>query len=190
MLDSHGDQIALPCTERLLSARMAQEVVARGYMPVLSIKGQNVVRLGSFQSLAGETLAGPWDQGAAKARPGRGGAAVALSAGLVVPGPPPGGEDGHPGDPGDGPAGGGGDPDDVLAGLGGNDDDKPAAAGGGDGDLDALLASLGGDDGTPAAAGGGDDLDALLASLGGEDDKPAEEVGGIDVDLDALLKDL
>ncbi|MCD2184682.1 type VI secretion system contractile sheath domain-containing protein [Rhizobium sp. GN54] len=60
MTDQHGDQIALPCTERLLDTRGAAEVVARGFMPVLSVKGRTEIRQGSFQSLGGAMLAGPW----------------------------------------------------------------------------------------------------------------------------------
>jgi hypothetical protein len=58
--DQHGDQVALPCTERNVTAEKAELAVARGFMPVLSIKGRDVVRLGSFQSLAGTEIAGPW----------------------------------------------------------------------------------------------------------------------------------
>ncbi|WP_368506476.1 type VI secretion system contractile sheath large subunit [Yoonia sp. 1_MG-2023] len=65
MTDQYGDQVALPCTERLLNTRTATEVVARGFIPVLSMKGQNVVRQGSFQALGAGELAGPWGQGAA-----------------------------------------------------------------------------------------------------------------------------
>merc|ERR1711969_544151 len=59
MTDSHGDQVALPCTERLLTTRTMAEVVSRGFMPLLSIKGRNEVRQGSFQALGGDMLAGP-----------------------------------------------------------------------------------------------------------------------------------
>ncbi|MEM1432283.1 MAG: type VI secretion system contractile sheath large subunit, partial [Pseudomonadota bacterium] len=58
--DRFGDQVALPCTERNLTTDAAQFTVARGFMPVLSMKGRNEIRLGSFRSLSGEELAGPW----------------------------------------------------------------------------------------------------------------------------------
>jgi type VI secretion system ImpC/EvpB family protein len=58
--DADGDQVALPCTERLLSVDLASHVAAQRLMPVISIKGKPEVRLGSFQSLAGKPLAGPW----------------------------------------------------------------------------------------------------------------------------------
>jgi type VI secretion system ImpB/VipA family protein len=58
--DADGDQVALPCTERLLSVDLAAHVTSQRFMPVVSIRGRPEVRLGSFQSLAGRTLAGPW----------------------------------------------------------------------------------------------------------------------------------
>lgn len=59
-VDDDGDQVALPCTDRLLSERMAHAVIDSGYIPVLSIQGQPVVRLGSVRSVGGEELAGVW----------------------------------------------------------------------------------------------------------------------------------
>jgi type VI secretion system protein ImpC len=58
--DADGDQVALPCTERLLSVDLAAHVASQRFMPVVSIRGRPEVRLGSFQSLAGKSLAGPW----------------------------------------------------------------------------------------------------------------------------------
>ncbi len=58
--DRHGDQVALPCTERNLPQVKTQATIVRGYMPVISVKGRDEVRLGSFQSLAGVTILGPW----------------------------------------------------------------------------------------------------------------------------------
>ncbi len=58
--DRYGDQVALPCTERNLTQAKTSVAVARGLMPVLSVKGRDEVRLGSFQSLAGGTVLGPW----------------------------------------------------------------------------------------------------------------------------------
>ncbi|WP_343035133.1 type VI secretion system contractile sheath domain-containing protein [Parasulfitobacter algicola] len=64
MTDQYGDQIALPCTERLLNTRTTADVVARGFIPLLSMKGRNQVRQGSFQALGASELAGPWGQSA------------------------------------------------------------------------------------------------------------------------------
>ncbi len=58
--DQYGDQVALPCTERNLTTSKVETVVTRGFMPVISIKGRDVIRLGSFQSLAGAEILGPW----------------------------------------------------------------------------------------------------------------------------------
>jgi len=66
MTDQYGDQVALPCTERLLSVSGAADVIARGYMPVLSVQGQNIVKLGSFQAVGGGELLGIWAGDAAK----------------------------------------------------------------------------------------------------------------------------
>lgn len=59
-VDDEGDQTALPCTERLISERVAARVGAEHFMPLLSLKGRPEVRLGSFTSLAGVPLAGRW----------------------------------------------------------------------------------------------------------------------------------
>ncbi len=58
--DEHGDQVALPCTERLVNVRTAQQVTAQGLIPVLSIQGRSEVRLGGMHSVIGAPLAGPW----------------------------------------------------------------------------------------------------------------------------------
>jgi type VI secretion system protein ImpC len=58
--DSDGDQTALPCTERMLSSKMAELVSKLRFMPMLSMKGQPEIRLGGLGSLAGGPLAGSW----------------------------------------------------------------------------------------------------------------------------------
>lgn len=58
--DADGDQVALPCTERLINLRTAEQLTRRRFMPLLSMQGKPEVRLGSLYSLAGPTLAGPW----------------------------------------------------------------------------------------------------------------------------------
>ncbi|MEO8240856.1 MAG: type VI secretion system contractile sheath large subunit, partial [bacterium] len=58
--DRYGDQVALPCTERNLTQTKTQNAIARGLMPVVSVKGRDEVRLASFQSLAGSTILGSW----------------------------------------------------------------------------------------------------------------------------------
>ena len=58
--DRYGDQVALPCTERNITMEKHEHSVQRGYMPVLSIKGRDEIRLGSFNSVAGQEILGPW----------------------------------------------------------------------------------------------------------------------------------
>lgn len=160
MTDRHGDQVALPSTERLLNERLAVETVQRGYMPVLSIQGQNVVRLGSFNALGGGELAGLWsgEERAALARargPERTG--VALGSGLA--------------------AAGGAEGGDAASAAEAEDPGVEAA--------DALDLSF--DDDDLGAVLGGDDEDAFdLSGLGDDSDEDDD----IDDDLEALLADL
>ncbi|MEM9124540.1 MAG: type VI secretion system contractile sheath large subunit, partial [Pseudomonadota bacterium] len=58
--DRYGDQVALPCTERNITLEKHEHSVQRGYMPVLSVKGRDEIRLGSFNSVAGREILGPW----------------------------------------------------------------------------------------------------------------------------------
>jgi pilus assembly protein FimV len=105
--DAYGDQIALPCTERNLSTSATEIVVTRGLMPVLSLKGQDTVRLGSFQSLAGQEILGRW-AGETPAPPSAPDLpAATLSMEIEVP----------PGAAAADGAGTGGDLDDLLAGF-------------------------------------------------------------------------
>jgi type VI secretion system protein ImpC len=55
-----GEQVALPCTERMYSERQAVQVGSYRVMPLLSLRGRPEVRLGGFTSLAGTPLAGFW----------------------------------------------------------------------------------------------------------------------------------
>lgn len=58
--DADGDQVALPCTERLVAEADAAFVTTQGLIPVCPMRGRPEVRLGGFGSVAGGTLAGPW----------------------------------------------------------------------------------------------------------------------------------
>ena len=149
MTDQYGDQVALPCTERLLNTRTAAEVVARGFMPVLSIKGRNEVRQGSFQALGAGSLAGSWGSAPGGATAGGATAEVELASGL--------GGDAVP-ETTD-PAAEDEDLDALLGGL----DDGDAEDDTGDDDLDALLAGF--DDDAPSDDGEDDEMDAELAAL-------------------------
>lgn len=176
--DADGDQIALPCTERLFSERQAVQVASTGVNPVLSLRGRPEVRLGGFNALAGATLAGRWGQ-VDVAAPSSAPSAVPSAAPAATPAPAPAGEAAAAPEPA------GPNPDDI--------------------DLDALLASLDTPAAAapeppaeaapapePAAAAAPEeadiDLDALLASLNTEPPPAAE--GETEPDLDALLASL
>jgi type VI secretion system protein ImpC len=58
--DSNDDQVALPNTERMVTESVAAYLLSQNFMPLLCVRGRPEVRLGSFQSLAGTELAGPW----------------------------------------------------------------------------------------------------------------------------------
>ncbi len=186
MTDQYGDQIALPSTERLINVRMSADTITRGFMPVLSIQGQNVVRLGSFNAVGGGELLGLWSgeeakslsSGKIRARTG-----VSLSAGSQQPEASTAAPNqANESDDEDFELGGddgfdlGGDDDfdlgdDEDLDLGGDDefdlglDTEDDFDVGGDGDLDDLLADFD-DDGTDD--GGDEEMDADLAALLGD----------------------
>ncbi|MBK0327130.1 type VI secretion system contractile sheath small subunit [Rhodobacteraceae bacterium F11138] len=119
--DQFGDQVALPCTERNLTLERVEQVMARGIMPVVSIKGRDEIRLASFQSLAGGDILGPWSD--------------------VPPPPPSPPAPVSPPEPAaDADTAADLGLDDLLAGFG-DDAPDPAAAAGSD-DMDADLAAL------------------------------------------------
>ena len=154
--DTDGDQIALPCTERMFNEKQAIQVASCGVMPVVSLRGRPEVRLGSFNALTGAPLAGRW-------------APVDVS---PPPPPPPAPPPPAAKAPAASPA-----PavpsetdtselDSLLSGL----DATPAPAAEepkdpAEDDLDALLASLNAEPEPPAPDDTDADLDALLASL-------------------------
>ena len=184
--DADGEQIALPCTERLMSERQAVQVAGTGANPVLSLRGRPEVRVGGFKSLAGGVLAGRWAPGDVKTPP-----ANLAPAAPAAPAAKPDAQAAKP----DAPA--------KAAPIAA----APAPAAD-TSELDALLANL--DTPAPAptpaaaapvaapaaparepaadAASTVDDLDALLSSLGA--DPPAVEEGSTEPDLDALLASL
>jgi type VI secretion system protein ImpC len=163
--DSDGEQIALPCTERLYGERQAAQVIGYGVMPLFSLRGRPEVRLGGFSSLAGSPLAGFWGP-------------ADTSAPAVTPPPPTQASRPAPVPATPVPA----TPEAAAA---------PAEAEAEAPDLDALLASLSAPEAAaaPAAAPAAeDDLDALLASLNAE--PPAAAADATEPDLDALLASL
>jgi type VI secretion system ImpB/VipA family protein len=160
-IDPDGDQIALPCTERLYSERQAVVVANYGVMPLLSLRGRPELRLGGFSSVLGPLLAGFWAPATIMEKGGA--AAVAAAA----------------------------EPEPEAETTEAEAEAAPEVAADGGEDLDALLAGLGGGEETPAeapAAGGDEDLDALLASLNA--DPPPAAADDTETDLDALLASL
>jgi type VI secretion system protein ImpC len=167
-VDPDGEQIALPCTERLYTERQAVQVSQYKVMPLLSIRGRPEVRLGGFTSQAGSPLAGFWAPADIKPP-----AAKAPSAPAAVPvAPRPAMEP----EPAAAP-----EPEAAA--------EEPATE-----DLDALLKGLeepaaeAAPAEAPAAEPGADDLDALLASLNSEPEQSAADQ--TEPDLDALLASL
>ena len=169
-----GDQVALPCTERLYTEREAVQVAAYRVMPLLSLRGRPEVRLGGFTSLAGGTLAGFWAP-AEMAAPQS--AAVAPASEADQP------DQSEPEAP-------------AVADTPVPAVDEAAVPDGGAGatdDLDALLAGLSAPapaapDAAAAAGGEVDELDALLAGLNAR--PPAAAPDAPEADLDALLASL
>lgn len=56
----NGDQVALPCTERLYSERQANQAASYHAMPLVTLRGRPEVRLGRMSSVGGAALAGFW----------------------------------------------------------------------------------------------------------------------------------
>jgi type VI secretion system protein ImpC len=181
MTDSDGDQVALPCTERLINVDGARRLASFGLRALMSHKGQPEIRIAGLETMGATTLA---LAAAGKPAPRVQMTTTTLTSKVPVK-------------------------EDSAAAADG--DEATASADGdsssGDSSMDDLLAGLGGDDSSSSDAGssdsGGDsDLDALLASLGGDDatttDTPAEDTsstdtGGeeeMDPELAALLKSL
>jgi type VI secretion system protein ImpC len=157
-VDPDGEQIALPCTERLYTEKQAVATSNYGVMPLLSLRGRPELRLGGFLSLAGPALAGFW-------------APVDVS-GKAAPPPPPPDEPETAAEEAEAeqesPATDTSDLDALLAGLAAEPaaeaETAPEAAATED-DLDALLASLNADPAPTEPDATESDLDALLASL-------------------------
>ncbi|MEO0819399.1 MAG: type VI secretion system contractile sheath large subunit [Pseudomonadota bacterium] len=60
LTDAYGDPAALPCTAIPLSQRRAEAALARGFMPLVSVRGRDVVRLAGFRAVGGGEILGPW----------------------------------------------------------------------------------------------------------------------------------
>lgn len=153
--DADGDQIALPCSERLINVRTSQYVSSQGFIPVLAMQGRPEVRLGGLQAVSGTPLAGPWNLLEL--------ATDSSAAPLTNPvaAPEPMAAEATPSTA---------DDDELDALLAAIDEpaatpDAAAADSAADDDLDNLLASLDTADAANASAGAEADVDADLAAL-------------------------
>ena len=54
--DSDGDQIALPCTEQLFTETQISQIISQNLIPIISIKRQPEVQIGSWSSLNGQSI--------------------------------------------------------------------------------------------------------------------------------------
>jgi type VI secretion system ImpB/VipA family protein len=171
--DSDGDQVALPCTERMFTERVAAQVASTGVIPVVSLRGRPEVRVSGFASVAGPTLAGRWAPVDVKppaapkppAPPPPPPEAKAAPAPAPAPAPPS--EEDMA------------DLDALLAGLDTPEEAAPA---------EAEATSEPAPEPAAAADAAEDDLDALLASL--SEEPPAAAADETEADLDALLASL
>lgn len=162
--DADGDQIALPCTERLINADTAARLRQLGIGALMAHKGQPELRVFGLDTVAGDALA---LQGLGKPA-ARVGVTMAIQT-RVTPRKEAPAKASAPGDEADASA----DSGDSASESGSSD--APADSG-----LDDLLASLGGDE-TPAPT----------ASDGAATDgAPAGDDAGMDPELAALLKSL
>jgi type VI secretion system protein ImpC len=178
--DEDREATALPCTERLVSERVAAHIGSQNLIAVLAIKGRPEVRLAGFRSLAGTPLAGPWTppESLPKRKPAPAAVQAAPEPVAVAPAPEP--------QPVAEP--------EVAAQTSAETDD----------DLDSLLSELTAasepepapqaESSAEAAAetteSVDDELDALLAELGAAETAPPPAEEEMDPELAALLADL
>ncbi len=158
--DTDGEQIALPCTDRMFTERQIAQISSTGVNPVLSMRGRPEVRMAGFTSLAGGTIAGRWAPKDVKPPPETAPAAPPPAA-KAEPEPAAAEDDGMS------------DLDKLLAGLN---------------DAAEATAEPAAEPVAAEAEAGADDLDNLLASLNAEPEAPAEDE--TEADLDALLASL
>jgi type VI secretion system protein ImpC len=165
-VDADGDQVALPCTERLINADTAARLRREGIVALMAHKGQPELRLAGLDAVGGQALA---LQGMPKTT-ARVGVTTAISSRV---GPKEAAAAAAPA--ADEETGG----DTVDA--GGDDGRSGSSDSSSDASLDDLLASLGGDDST------GESTEGTESS---SEDAPAGDDAGMDPELAALLKSL
>ena len=163
-VDADGDQIALPCTERLINAEAAARLRQAGLTALMAHKGQPELRVSGLETVGGQALA--------LAMAGKPAARVGVSVGIgsrkerEEAAAAPASDDTEVSS------------DDDLA-LSTDDSGSSDSGDSGSSDLDDLLASLGGDD---AGSGSGDEAAPA--------EEPAAESTEMDPELAALLASL
>jgi type VI secretion system protein ImpC len=163
-VDADGDQIALPCTERLINTDAAGRLRQQGLIALMAHKGQPELRLAGLDAVAGNALA---LAGMGKAAP-RVGVSMAIGSRKEKP-------------EAAAPAAGEEVTSDADVSLSTDDASGSDSGDSGDSSLDDLLASLGGDD----SAGDTPSDDSAVAA-----DEPAADDSEMDPELAALLKSL
>lgn len=171
MVDNHGDQIALPCTERLINTDKATMLAGYGIGSVMAYKGQPEVRLASLKTLNGEELELQTNKKPSPeaARPAQDMSFESVAKTEVEPATDDLAE-AEPADTATEDASTDDDLDDLLAGFDTDDTDETgdsdASDDDGDSDLDDLLASFGDDDSDDGADDDDEDeMDSDLADL-------------------------
>jgi type VI secretion system protein ImpC len=164
-VDADGDQVALPCTERLINADTSARLRQLGIGALMAHKGQPELRVFGLDTVAGGALA---LQGLGKPAAARVGVSTGIKTRM------------EPREEAAASAASGGDED---ADSSGSDDLSSDETSGdsGDGGLDDLLASLGDDSASTEDSSSGSTSDDATAS---------DESGEMDPELAALLKSL
>ncbi len=169
MTDADGDQVALPCTERMVTHAIAQRLAGFGVRGLMAHKGKPEVRIAGLETLGGTVLA---LAGVGKAAP-RVGIATASLTSKIREREEPSAAAADPDASGD-DAGSSSDDSDSSSSDSGSSDDSS---------LDDLLASLdGGDSDASSDSSSSDDSSSSADSGGGEEE--------MDPELAALLKSL
>lgn len=167
MTDEDGDQVALPCTERMVTVDTARRLASFGVRGLMAHKGQPEVRVAGLETLGGTTLA---LAGAGKPVPRVG---VQTATASLSARPPEPKEAARASSSSSDEDAGGDSSDELLASLGG-DGESSSEESASDSSLDDLLASLGGDDAssdtpteetTSEEGGGEEEMDPELAAL-------------------------
>lgn len=162
VVDGDGDQVALPCTERLINADTATRLRSFGIAALMAHKGQPELRLAGLDAVNGSPLA---LQGMPK--PAARSSITTQVQGKLAGRPEPGAK--------------AAEPEDADASASESTDEASAdSTESGDGGMDDLLASMGGDDSA-----------ASTASEETSDDSPAADAEPeMDPELAALMKSL